>query len=594
VPYVYSNLSLDTAKAYLGGGEVASLNTAADRFGAAAKELATVLADLTQIASSVSGGDFWQGPAADTFVRVVNELRAFVAQVHEAGGSYDPLLRTAGNALTAANELLQNAASTTKVTDFAGAVNQAAGPYITIMKAMPAIPTTPKSTAGGGGKKEEDEKEDEKDPTGPEEDAGGGGPEEEAGGGGPEEDAGGGPEEDAGGMEPESDEAGGMEPESGGAGGPDPLGDSSTEDPGLGTDASAEDSGDGEPGGTGSGTPGKEAPTDADRALDGAPVVVGPDGTKGIDVDGDGRPDLGIDGTPLRGPDGELLHPDKLVTYAGVQGIDVNGDHRPDIGVDGEILPWAPIVEGPDGTIGIDVDEDGLPDIAISGQILPDAPIVTTADGVRGIDVNGDGVPELGMDRRPLAGAATVTVDGVTGVDVNNDGRPDIGMDGSVLPHAPLVTGANGIVGVDVGVDATGAGDGKPDIAVPGGLVADRGAAAGVTRAVGLSELSASGQIVTRGLTVADPQTTLAAIASSSPAVALPTRGYGGGVEYAPMGGAYLGGGYLGGSDLDDDVVDEPWGVHVVASADTWVDEGPRTSVLGRDKPTTGWEEQRR
>jgi hypothetical protein len=151
-----------------------------------------------------------------------------------------------------------------------------------------------------------------------------------------------------------------------------------------------------------------------------------------------------------------------MITKDGVTGVDVNHDGKPDIGPHGEILKDAPIVQGPDGSLGIDVNGDGKPDIGISGQVLPDAPIVTH-HGVTGIDVNGDCKPDIGMDGKPLPGAHTVTKDGVTGVDVNPDGKPDIAMDGTILKDAPLATSPDGIKGIDVN------GDGKPDIALSGG-----------------------------------------------------------------------------------------------------------------------------
>lgn len=207
--------------------------------------------------------------------------------------------------------------------------------------------------------------------------------------------------------------------------------------------------------GPGTGVPYTGPLTDDHRNLPKAPTATDRDGHEGIDVDGDGQPDLGLSGIPLPGA--------ALVSFGGYRGVDVNGDGKPDIGVDGEILPFAPIVQGSDGTIGIDVNGDGEPDIGISGQVLSDAPIVTQ-DGVRGIDVNGDGIPDIGMDRKPLPGADLITVDGVTGVDVDGDGKPDIGANGEILKDAPLVTTANGITGVDVN------GDGRPDIAITGGI----------------------------------------------------------------------------------------------------------------------------
>jgi hypothetical protein len=212
------------------------------------------------------------------------------------------------------------------------------------------------------------------------------------------------------------------------------------------------------------GTPGKV--TDKNKALPDAPLVNGDNGVQGFDVDGDGKPDIGLDGKPLPGA--------KLVQGKhGVWGVDVNGDGKPDIGLHGELLNYDALAKGPDGSLGIDINGDGKPDIGLSGQVLPDAPVVTK-HGVQGIDVNGDGIPDIGMDGKPLPGAHTVTYHGVRGVDVNGDGKPDIGMDGSILKDAPIAQLPNGLKGVDVNCD------GKPDIALHGGesVPVDRGSLA--------------------------------------------------------------------------------------------------------------------
>jgi hypothetical protein len=92
------------------------------------------------------------------------------------------------------------------------------------------------------------------------------------------------------------------------------------------------------------------------------------------------RHGAGVHATAIR-----VLPGAPIVTADGQSGVDVNEDGRPDIGLDGSILPGAPVVNG-----GVDVDGDGRPDIGLNGSILPGAPVV---DG--GVDVNGDGVPDL-------------------------------------------------------------------------------------------------------------------------------------------------------------------------------------------------------
>ena len=203
-----------------------------------------------------------------------------------------------------------------------------------------------------------------------------------------------------------------------------------------------------------------------------APLVQGKDGIWGIDVDGDGTPEIGLDGTPL-----PTAH---LVESGGVWGVDVNGDGVPDVGLNGEILNYDALVAGKDGTFGLDVDGDGTPDLVLDGQVLPGAPIVEF-HGVRGLDIDGDGIPDIGMDGKPLPGATVVTgADGVKGVDVDGDGTPDIGMDGQILKNAPAVTAANGVRGIDVN------GDGQPDIALGGGRTFD-------TLAGGIDSTTAAG-----------------------------------------------------------------------------------------------------
>lgn len=112
-------------------------------------------------------------------------------------------------------------------------------------------------------------------------------------------------------------------------------------------------------------------------------VVTGRNGT-GMDVTGNGIPDLDLDGKPMAG---------------------------------GDLPPGAKVVTGPDGTRGIDLDKDGIPDVDMAGRALPggNAPVGSTL-------VNGP--------------------DGV-GYDLTGDGRPDVGLDGELLPDSPLNIGGD-------------------------------------------------------------------------------------------------------------------------------------------------------
>jgi DNA-binding protein YbaB len=202
---------------------------------------------------------------------------------------------------------------------------------------------------------------------------------------------------------------------SGSGSGPSGSGDSAG-DGSSGGDKHGEDGSDGGDGDGGDGKHPDKRPangelTDSYRLLPGAEIIT-KDGLEGIDVDGDSKPDIGLDGKPLPGAE--------MVEYKGLTGVDVDGDCKPDIGPDGEILKYAPIVQGPDGTIGIDINRDGIPEIGISGQVLPDAPI-EEKDGLRGIDVNNDGRPDIGMDRKPLPHAPIEHWHGFKGVDARRD-----------------------------------------------------------------------------------------------------------------------------------------------------------------------------
>ncbi|MFI0793257.1 hypothetical protein ACH4OY_11225 [Micromonospora rubida] len=139
-----------------------------------------------------------------------------------------------------------------------------------------------------------------------------------------------------------------------------------------------------------------------------------PDGSMGIDLNGDGVADVGADGRAL--PGGDAPNGGRLVTGPdGTTGYDITGNDVPDLGLDMQPLPGgdlpagSTLVTGPDGTRGIDTNGDGRPDLSLDGKALPGsgAPVggqvVTGPDGRTGFDVNGDGVPDVDFDGRPLS-----------------------------------------------------------------------------------------------------------------------------------------------------------------------------------------------
>jgi hypothetical protein len=449
----FDPLNFTQLKALVDAARPASFATAADALTdvrSLALEQAQILANLIPL---YKAKDVWQGPAAEAFADVLRDIALFIDRstaplatnwLTLTINGKDPVLDLQNWFAANASHYVPTAPNAVSWDfDARQLVKQLVRHYGTLMEDLDdPIPATPEDLKPGPSpvndptndpKDEKKPGEDkEKDPKKEEKGEGGGG-------------SGGGSKDD-----PKTDPGSG----SGGSG----SGGGSGQDPGSGSG-----SGSGS-GGSGSGsdpTGGSSPPllsngslTDRNRSLSTQARTTGKNGEVGIDVDGDGVPDLGLDGKPLNGV--------ALVEHDGLRGVDVDGDGRPDIGVHGEILKFAPIVQGVDGVIGVDVDGDGKPDVGISGQALADAPIVTR-DGVTGIDVNGDGIPDLGFDRRPLPTAELVTFDGLTGVDVDGDGKPDIGVNGEILKFAPIVHTTLGISGVDVN------GDGKPDIATLGG-----------------------------------------------------------------------------------------------------------------------------
>ncbi|MER7415953.1 hypothetical protein ABT346_04055 [Micromonospora peucetia] len=187
--------------------------------------------------------------------------------------------------------------------------------------------------------------------------------------------------------------------------------------PGLGDGGLPGLGGGGLPGLGGGGLPGGGLPGLGGGVLDlpaGSRTVRRPDGSMGIDLNGDGVADVGMDGRAL--PGGDAPTGGRLVTGPdGTTGYDITGNDVPDLGLDMQPLPGgdlpagSTLVTGPDGTRGIDINGDGRPDLSLDGKALPGsgAPVggtvVTGPDGRTGFDVNGDGVPDVGFDGRPLA-----------------------------------------------------------------------------------------------------------------------------------------------------------------------------------------------
>ncbi|MGW1060569.1 WXG100 family type VII secretion target [Micromonospora rubida] len=616
----YEGWTLKEVRDAIEPGSAPTFYTVATDIGNTYRALGTLLEDIPAEVGKVVG-TAWAGPASEVFTKSLSRVYPVIEELRTALANYEQELTNGGAALAAAKSVLaeqvehdvwiQSTIASFKGTADYDAVRQAlqapfdasvrqtllnlANEYRRVTAALKPIPEAVlKEPGGGSGPGDEDEDEgsggggsgsDDDDA-----DAGGGGSqeeeeeEEESGGGG--SGSGGGDNGSGGGG---SGSGGGDEGLGGGGSG---GGDEGLGGGGSGSGGGDEGTGGGDPGSGGGGSPaGSGGPLgDQNRALPDAPRAKDKNGVTGIDVDGDGVPDLGLDGKPL--PDA------KLVELDGRSGVDVDGDGRPDIGIDGEILPSAPIVQGPDGTIGIDVDGDGRPDVGISGQVLPDAPIVVV-DGVRGVDVDGDGVPDLGMDRRPLPNATLVTVDGITGVDVNGDGKPDIGMKGEILTFAPMVSTPDGITGVDVN------GDGKPDIAALGGLsVTPRRGADAIplpelpiaslstpTVPTSLTSAGLGGHVVTYAPDSGDSPTVLTSLGS-----ALAGRGRPGGAEEA-TGPTHLGGaggqpfsatptrGHQGG-----DARARRWAA-VARDDDAWHDDHGANSVLGRPSYDNDWED---
>jgi len=177
-------------------------------------------------------------------------------------------------------------------------------------------------------------------------------------------------------------------------------------------------------------------------------VVTKPDGTKGLDLDGDGRADVGLDGRPADGS-----------TAGGMR-----------------------LVTGPDGTVGYDITGNDVPDLALDlhplrgGDLPAGSALITGADGSKAIDINGDGIADVTIDGRAIPGTAAPTggrlatgPDGSTGFDLTGDGIPDIGFDGSSLgPAAAQSPDPSGIVPGDQ-VRLSDAASGEPAQQASGG-----------------------------------------------------------------------------------------------------------------------------
>ncbi|MGW1060571.1 hypothetical protein [Micromonospora rubida] len=222
--------------------------------------------------------------------------------------------------------------------------------------------------------------------------------------------------------------------------------------PGLGGGGSADLPGSDLPGLSGGGLPGLGG-----GLLDlpaGSRTVRRPDGSMGIDLNGDGVADVGMNGRAL--PGGDAPNGGRLVTGPdGTTGYDITGNDVPDLGLDMQPLPGgdlpagSTLVTGPDGTRGIDINGDGRPDLSLDGKALPGsgAPVggqvVTGPDGRTGFDVNGDGVPDVDFDGRPLSSSPEGLLDPGGRVPGDNVRRvTDVGAsDGTGAAATGQVTG---------------------------------------------------------------------------------------------------------------------------------------------------------
>ncbi|GAB3158393.1 hypothetical protein GCM10027290_61530 [Micromonospora sonneratiae] len=172
-------------------------------------------------------------------------------------------------------------------------------------------------------------------------------------------------------------------------------------------------------------------------------LVTGPDGTRGLDLTGNGVPDLSTAGVRLPGSD--LPVGSRVVRRPdGSMGVDLDGDGVADVGMDGRALrdgsapEGSQLVTGPDGTTGYDITGNDVPDLSLDLQPLPGGDLPEGSQLVAGgIDLDGDGIADMSLDGRalpgsgPAAGGQVATgPDGRTGFDMNGDGVPDIGFDG--------------------------------------------------------------------------------------------------------------------------------------------------------------------
>jgi hypothetical protein len=346
---------------------------------------------------------------------------------------------------------------------------------------------------------------------------------------------------------------------------------------------------------TGNGTP--------DLSLDGKPLpggdlppgskeVTGPDGRKGIDLNGDGIPDIGLNGVGL--PGGSAPPGSRFATGPdGKPGFDVTGNGKPDLGMNGQPLTGgdlprgSQVVTGPGGQRGIDLNGDGVPDVGFNGQALPggNAPpgsrLVTGPDGTTGFDITGNQVPDLSLNKQPLAngdlphGSALVTgPNGQRGIDINHDGVPDIGLDGRALSGGPVPAGTPVQTGPDgrTGYDLNG--DGIPDMGFDGKAMPPPPPSAG--------QLPSNQTLKSPGTDTGGPGAGFGPGGSGGPGVATAPGGPGGGGMYPPMMPPMMGGmGGMGGAGQSNGERErQTW---LMEEDEVWEDgDLVATAVLGR------------
>lgn len=160
-------------------------------------------------------------------------------------------------------------------------------------------------------------------------------------------------------------------------------------------------------------------------AFRGDPEDAGSYAVASLDVDGDGKIDIGING-------------DRTI------GMDINGDGEIDIDLDEEGQVGLRLAA--DGRVGLDADGDGRVDMDVrAGDIL-------------GLDLNADGKGDVNLDIMGVA-SLDASEDGSATLDLNGDGTADIDLASDRLEESSgtvdLDLNGDGIVDLDQNGDGT-------------------------------------------------------------------------------------------------------------------------------------------